>query len=669
MILAVDIGASSAKAALWRGNGGEPLALDIEGESQWSTALFLDRGRGMLTGVAPENLAGAPRYRGRYVVGVKQQVNKPDPATEPLYRELRFPAGGTEPLVRGIRVILAHALTAVPERYGRPDRLVLSHPVVWTDVEKAVLVEAAAAALPGVPVALVSEAEAVGLHMASRLPPGGSYAVLDFGASSFDFAFLRHQAQGPARVVYDGGRLIGGDDFDTCLLNLVRKTADPGDLRELTEIAANEPELLRAEAEEVKKALSESEEAVFAIRDLEIVVKRKNFRTAIMPLVQTCRSLVQEALALLREDPPHTIALTGGAARVPFVREQMAELADGAKAKLIDAQEETPGSLVALGALRIPADIPEPRARAARPFTLAPEVMKAPAARTPLTGVPGGLAFLGPDARLQVWRDDGTATMSPVAPRRGVPGSVAMTAYGSGRGLVLASPSPAFTLMELNPRGEDTAATVYGHLAATPSRSEGRVTALAHWAPLLAWCVDGGPGGSLVDLDADQWRPLRFDAPVAELAFAGPGMLLARTATGLFLTDTASLRTPAYLPLAAPFSVAIEPSSATVAVSGAGTVSGYALRPDGFEPLWHRPLEDGGPVACTASGGQPVVIVFDTHDGVYRALAADTGRQLALRDAAASTGPDRMYSSPEPGVVYARSPGFVHRLRLEGPAR
>ncbi|MFD4240509.1 Hsp70 family protein [Streptomyces sp. NPDC058525] len=667
MILAVDIGASSAKAALWRRK--DPAALDIDGESQWSTTLFLDRGRGMLTGVAPENLAGAPRYRGRYLVGVKQQVNKPDPATEPLYRELRFPAGGTEPLVRGIGVILAHALTAVPKRFGRPDRLVLSHPVVWTDTEKAVLVEAAAAALPGVPVALVSEAEAVGLHMASRLPAGGSYAVLDFGASSFDFAVLRHQEQGPARVVYDGGRLIGGDDFDACLLNLVRESADAGELRELTEIATTEPELLRAEAEQVKKALSESDEAVFAVRSLEIVVDRGEFEAAIAPLVLTCRTLVEEALSLLHADPPHTFALTGGAARVPLVRAQMAELAAGAEAKVIDAQQETPGSLVALGALRIPVDAPAPRVRAARPFTLAPEVMKAPAARTPLTAVRGGLAFLGPDAGLQVWRDDGTGTMSPVAQRRKVPGSVAMTADGTGRGLVLASPSPAFTLMELNTRGEDTAATVFGHLAATPSRSEGRVTALAHWSPLLAWCVDGGPDGSLVDVSADHWRPLHFDEPVAELTFAGPGMLLARTATGLFLLDTHSLRRPAFLPLSEPFSVAVEPSSATAAVSAAGTVSGYALRPDGFERLWHRPLKDGGPVACTAPGGQPVVIVFDTHDGVYRALAADTGRQLALRDTATSTGPHRMYPSPDAGVVYARTPGFVHRLRLEGPVR
>ncbi|MFJ3856536.1 Hsp70 family protein [Streptomyces sp. NPDC090085] len=669
MILAVDIGASSAKAALWRRKGGAPATLDIDGECQWSTALFLDRGRGMLTGVAPENLAGAPRYRGRYVVGVKQQVNQPDPAAEPLYRELRFPAGGTEPLVRGIGVILTHALTAVPKRYGRPDRLVLSHPVVWTDTEKAVLVEAAAAALPGVPVALVSEAEAVGLHMASRLPADGSYAVLDFGASSFDFAVLRHQAQGPARVVYDGGRLIGGDDFDACLLNLVRKSAGAGELRELTEIATTEPELLRAEAEEVKKALSESDEAVFAMRSLEIVVRRKDFEAAIIPLVQTCRAQVEEALCLLRESPPHTFALTGGAARVPFVRTQMAELAVGVGAKLIDALEETPGSLVALGALLVAADAPAPRARADRPFTLAREVMKAPAARTPLTAVPGGLAFLGPDARLQMWQDDGTGNMRPVSPRREVPGSVAMAAGGSGCGLVLASPSPAFTLMELNPRGEDTAATVFGHLAATPSRSEGRVTALAHWAPLLAWCVDGGPRGSLVDLGANRWRPLHFDEPVAELTFAGPGMLLARTATGLFLLDTDSLRTTAFLPLSEPFSVAVEPSSATAAVSGAGTVSGYALTPDGFERLWRRPLKDGGPVASTAPGGQPVVIVFDTHDGVYRALTADTGRQIALRDAATSTGPDRMYPSPDPGVVYARTPGFVHRLRLEGPVR
>ncbi|MGP3691618.1 Hsp70 family protein [Streptomyces sp. IBSNAI002] len=675
MILAVDIGASATKAALWRPKRYDPAALDIDGQFQWSTTLFLDRGRGMLTGVAPENLAGAPRYRGRYLVGVKQQVNKPDPATEPLYRELRFPTGGTEPLVRGIGVILAHALTAVPKRFGRPDRLVLSHPVVWTDTEKAVLVEAAAAALPGVPVALVSEAEAVGLHMASRLPAGGSYAVLDFGASSFDFAVLRHQAQGPARVVYDGGRLIGGDDFDACLLNLVRESADAGQLRELTDIATTEPELLRAEAEQVKKALSDGDEAVFAVRGLEIDVYRAEFEAAIAPLVQTCRTLVDEALSLLHADPPHTFALSGGAARIPLVREQMADLAAGAGAEVIDAQEETPGSLVALGALRIPADAPAPRARAVRPFTLAAEVMKAPAARTPLTAVRGGLAFLGPDAGLQVWQDDGTGTMGPVALRRKVPGSVAMTAGGTGRELVLASPSPAFTVMELNARGEDVAASVFGHLAATPSRSEGRVTALAHWWPLLAWCVDDGPGGSLVDVRADRWSPLLFDEPVSELTFAGPGMLLARTATGLFLLDTDSLRTPdslrrpAFLPLSEPFSVAVEPSSATAAVSGAGAVSGYALRPDGFERLWHRPLGDGGPVACTAPGGQPVVIVFDTHDGVYRALAADTGRQLALRDAAASTGPHRMYPSPDPGVVYARTPGFVHRLRLEGPVR
>ncbi|MET8828087.1 Hsp70 family protein [Streptomyces sp. NPDC004610] len=668
MIVAVDIGASATKVGIWRSGRGDPAAIGIEGEFQWSTTLFLDRDRTLLTGVAPENLSRAPRYRGRYVVGVKQQVNKPDPATEPLHRELHFPVGDTQPLVRGIGAILRHALTALPGGSGPPEHLVLTHPVVWTGIEKAVLVEAAASVAGGVPVTLVSEAEAVGLHAASRLPAEGIRAVLDFGASTFDFAVLRTRPDASPQVRYEGGRLVGGDDFDARVLHLVRDAADDDERRVLADLAATEPALLRAEAEQVKKALSDADEAVFAIRTVEVPVYREDFEEAIAPLVLECRALVHEALRALGEHRPDAFVLSGGAARIPCVREQMAGLATELGAEIVDISREAQGSPVALGAVRAPLGTGRPRASALRPFTLTADVLQPPSARTPLVAVAGGLATLGTDARLRIWRDDGAGRLSPLAQRWTYPQTVAMTADPAGHRLLLASESPAFTEVRLNARGEDSHSSVYGHLAATPSRPEGRVTALAYQGPFLAWCVDGGPTGTLLDTSRGRWRPLTFGEPVAELFFLDPGLLLARTATGLELMDAAGRETLATLALPGPepVALAVEPASGTVVVSGPRSLSTYTVNArHRFEPRWRRALKAGGPVTCVVTGGEPtIVVVYDAHDQVYRALTGDTGSQVALRDAAARPAPVQLYASPDPGVVYARTPQSIDRLRL-----
>ncbi|RDV48630.1 hypothetical protein DDV98_27810 [Streptomyces sp. IB2014 011-12] len=88
-------------------------------------------------------------------------------SAKPVHRELLFPSGESRPLVRGFAAVIRHVLDAAREWYGAPLHVILSHSVMWSEQQRAVLAEAAVAA--GCRSAsLVGEAAAVGMFAARR---------------------------------------------------------------------------------------------------------------------------------------------------------------------------------------------------------------------------------------------------------------------------------------------------------------------------------------------------------------------------------------------------------------------------------------------------------------------------------------------------------------------
>ncbi|OKH94956.1 Hsp70 family protein [Streptomyces uncialis] len=663
MIVSVDVGASTTKSAVLAEGTADAVTVRLQGLPEWPTALMLGRDGTLITGTAAANLRDAAPYKGRYLWGLKQQINLAA-RTEPLHREVHFPSGDTQPLVRGVAAVLTHTLRAVTEQYGAPTRLVLTHPVLWTDAEQVVLTEAATAA--GHPSAgLVSEAEAVGLHAVRRLPGDGPFAVLDFGASTFDFALLDRRGDGSPEVVYETGRLIGGDDFDTRVLQLVRDSATAEERRVLDELAATRPELLRQEAEEVKRALTVRDEAGFGVWDLDIEVQRADFADAIDPLVTTCVAAAREALSALDGTRPRAIVLSGGAARVPQVREHVAGLAASLGAELIDLVDGVDGSPVALGATRAPARSRTGRApRPARPFTVDPAVLELGHPDTSVVGVLGGVLALRPERELRGWQlpaygdaAQGGAPDGPTMPVSRIAGDPASTR------VVLASPSPAFLVTTVDGTGGLGRSVVFGRLATARGAAGSTVSALACRGLLIAWVETDGRG-TIVDTLSWHWRTFPLPELVNELSFTDKPWLIARLPDRLLLFDVLTLRRRAELDLPDSAALAVEPRHGTVCVAYEDEVVAYRTGTGCFEVRWRRPLRSHGAIAFTHTGDEAAVVVFDSTAQVYRALHADTGDQLGLRDAIGLDRPEALHPSPDRGVVYARAGAGLDRLRL-----
>ncbi|MCX4658782.1 Hsp70 family protein [Streptomyces uncialis] len=663
MIVSVDVGASTTKSAVLAEGTADAVTVRLQGLPEWPTALMLGRDGTLITGTAAANLRDAAPYKGRYLWGLKQQINLAA-RTEPLHREVHFPSGDTQPLVRGVAAVLTHTLRAVTEQYGAPTRLVLTHPVLWTDAEQVVLTEAATAA--GHPSAgLVSEAEAVGLHAVRRLPGDGPFAVLDFGASTFDFALLDRRGDGSPEVVYETGRLIGGDDFDTRVLQLVRDSATAEERRVLDELTATRPELLRQEAEEVKRALTVRDEAGFGVWDLDIEVQRADFADAIDPLVTTCVAAAREALSALDGTRPRAIVLSGGAARVPQVREHVAGLAASLGAELIDLVDGVDGSPVALGATRAPARSRTGRApRPARPFTVDPAVLELGHPDTSVVGVLGGVLALRPERELRGWQlpaygdaAQGGAPDGPTMPVSRIAGDPASTR------VVLASPSPAFLVTTVDGTGGLGRSVVFGRLATARGAAGSTVSALACRGLLIAWVETDGRG-TIVDTLSWHWRTFPLPELVNELSFTDKPWLIARLPDRLLLFDVLTLRRRAELGLPDSAALAVEPRHGTVCVAYEDEVVAYRTGTGCFEVRWRRPLRSHGAIAFTHTGDEAAVVVFDSTAQVYRALHADTGDQLGLRDAIGLDRPEALHPSPDRGVVYARAGAGLDRLRL-----
>jgi molecular chaperone DnaK len=276
--------------------------------------------------------------QGPPVVGqraVEAEASAPDRVIRSSKRliggESRYEAVGRGPVE--VAADLLRALVAGAEQsFGeRPQRVVITVPAWFSQVQRVATLEAGAAAGLEV-VRLINEPTAAALAHAHGRPQKRRVLVYDFGGGTFDASLV--DQDGPLLEVRasHGDVRLGGDDVDSALVQHVLKRVrkhDPALARALTEPPA--AARLHQAVEQAKIALCEQASVVLTVpfaaevrgepRGLELLLEREDLEDIVLPLLHRTIECVDEVLRAAQCTPEaiDELLLIGGSSRLPLI--------------------------------------------------------------------------------------------------------------------------------------------------------------------------------------------------------------------------------------------------------------------------------------------------------------------------------------------------------------
>lgn len=321
MIVGIDLGTTHSLIAAWR-DGAAQLVPNALGE--WLTPSVVgldDEGRMMVGRAALERLQTHPQV------------------TTSLFKRYM---GSARLTTLGNRQFRAEELSAMVLRslredaerhFGEPvEEAVISVPAYFNDAQrKATRI---AGELAGFKVErLINEptaaALAYGLHQRDN---ASTFLVFDLGGGTFDVSILE-LFEGVMEVRASAGdNYLGGEDFDTLLLQAFVATQAGSDAGPVPMDDAQLFGRLRREAELVRKALGHEPSATFSVRQGDREWRHEYTQAAMAelyaPLFARLRAPIETALrdARIRASELDEVLLVGGTTRMPLVRKLTASL-------------------------------------------------------------------------------------------------------------------------------------------------------------------------------------------------------------------------------------------------------------------------------------------------------------------------------------------------------
>jgi hypothetical protein len=352
--LSVDFGSSNTAAATSVGGVVRPLQFRGRGLSMPSAVLWAESG--VLVGWSAERRRVAEP--GRFVRAPKGMVTgQPGPV---LVGDAQVDP--VEVVAAVLRAVWKEALDQHDQR--PPERLLLTHPVLWAQAQVEQLAAAAErAGMPREALEFVAEPVAAAQHYAAAgeaVTVGGSVAVFDFGGGTCDVALVERTSAGEYRVLdFDGDPHLGGADFDQLILDWVMaELAERGRQDLLGELAADTDAGLRAklnlrdEVRDAKENLSTLRQVGIMVsgagRVEELTLTRRQYDEMIRPRVDRAVGLLT-GLLNRAGTRPGKLYLTGGSSHTPAVQDAITTSTGITPATLDD-----PKLVVAEGALHTP---------------------------------------------------------------------------------------------------------------------------------------------------------------------------------------------------------------------------------------------------------------------------------------------------------------------------
>jgi molecular chaperone DnaK len=214
-------------------------------------------------------------------------------------------------------------------RMGVPiTRAVITVPAYFHDAQRAATKRAGELAGLDV-VRILNEPTAAALaYGLDKLGDHSRVAVYDLGGGTFDLSILEMQDGVFQVLATHGDTRLGGDDLDALILRRVEELSGIGETTGTRRVRFME------EAERVKLALSDNDEAVFRIpfydgsNSIERAFSRADLEAIAAPWIQRTLRHCRQALAdaALKPEDLNAVVLVGGSTRIPAVRRAVADL-------------------------------------------------------------------------------------------------------------------------------------------------------------------------------------------------------------------------------------------------------------------------------------------------------------------------------------------------------
>ncbi len=320
MLIGIDLGTTNSAVALWK-DGKATLVPNALGALLTPSAVSIRPDGTMLVGAAAlERMAakdGATATSFKRFMGTDRKVRmgKKDLSAEEL----------------SALVLIALRDDVAAFTGERPTEAVITVPAYFNDRQRKATRRAGE--LAGLTVRrLINEptaaALAFGLQDKAEREP---FLVFDLGGGTFDVSIVE-MFEGIVEVRASAGdNRLGGDDFNTALTTAVRGRLDPESRLAGIDGALAQALLLQA-AERTKRALSEAQEAEFAVtvasERLATRVTAAEFEAQTEGLIRRLRDPVVRALRDSQIDAASLseVVLVGGATRMPVVRKAITRL-------------------------------------------------------------------------------------------------------------------------------------------------------------------------------------------------------------------------------------------------------------------------------------------------------------------------------------------------------
>lgn len=336
LAVGIDLGTTHSLVAAVRSSVPEILN-DAEGRALLpSVVRYLDSDARIVGYEAAQAQATDPsntvvsvkRFMGRTFDDVKAEGLPYEFVDAPGMVRLRTVRGDLSPIE-----VSAHILQALRERAESVlgDDLVgavITVPAYFDDAQRQATRDAARLAGLNV-LRLLNEPTAAAIAYGLDHASEGVYAVYDLGGGTFDVSILR-LTQGVFEVIATGGdTALGGDDFDTLIVQAVCATAGVA----LDTLSREHHRALRVAARVAREALSDADSAVVEAElgegtIVSAALTRPDFERLAQPLLEKTLDRARQTLrdAGLKPADVKGVVMVGGATRMPIVQRVVGDL-------------------------------------------------------------------------------------------------------------------------------------------------------------------------------------------------------------------------------------------------------------------------------------------------------------------------------------------------------